>query len=141
MDFVRLFIIALFTFGGLLLVEFGINMTIIFKSFSVVFRKFNCTNVMASGGFPGKGDGQGSGGYPGKGIGQGSGKNVHWLAQDVRQTRPGLTWKPAVRPKPRKTVECRNCSDLCCSLSRELFSEAFNLRVVDMSRKVSLLLI
>ena len=111
----------------------------IFKSFSVVIHKLDRNYVMASAGAPGKGDGQG-GGAPGKGHGQGGGRNVTWLAEDVRNTRPGFTRKPATRPKPRKTVKCRNCSDLCCSLSRELVCEVFNLGVVDMSRKVSLLL-
>ena len=91
---------------------------------------------MASAGVGGQGDGAG-----GKGNGQGGGENITWLAEDRRYSKSGATGKPAARPRPKRTVKCRNCGDLCCSLARELVCEAFKLGVVDMSRKVSLFLI
>ena len=81
-----------------------------------------------------------SGGFSGKGNGEGDGKRVHWLAEDVCQTIQGSEGKPAAKPRTRKSLDCRNCGDLCCSLSRALVSEAFELGVIDMSRKVSLIL-
>ena len=113
-------------------------MAIFFKSFSVVFCKFNHYHVMATAGSGagGKGDGQG-GGWSGKGHGQGGGREVVWPAEDYRNTKPGVARKPVTRNKTRKPVKCRNCGDLCCSLARELVCEAFKLGVVDMSRKVS----
>ena len=92
---------------------------------------------MASAGVGGQGDGAG-----GKGNGQGCGEDVTWLAEDRRYSKSaGATGKPAAKPKPKMTIKCRNCGDLCCSLARELVCEAFKLGVVDMSRKVSLFLI
>ena len=92
---------------------------------------------MASGGVGGQGDGAG-----GKATGKGCGEDVTWLAEDRRYSKSaGAVGKPATKPKPRRTVKCRNCGDLCCSLARELVCEAFKLGVVDMSRKVSLFLI
>ena len=113
-------------------------MATILKSFSVVIHKFDCDLVMASAGAGGlgKGDGQG-GGSSGKGHRQGGGRDVDWPAKDVRITNQGSARKPAPRSKPKKTVKCRNCGNICCSLARELVCEAFKLGVVDMSRKVS----
>ena len=88
---------------------------------------------MASAGVGGQGGGAG-----GKDNGQGGGEHVTWLAEDRRYTKSGNTGSSAARPRPKRTVKCRNCGDLCCSLARELVCEAFKLGVVDMSRKVSL---
>ena len=108
-------------------------MAIFFKSFSVVFRKFNHYHVMATAGSGagGKGDGQG-GGWSGKGHGQGGSREVVWPAEDSRYTKPSSARKQAPRSRPKNTIKC--------SLARELVCEAFKLGVVDMSRKVSLYL-
>ena len=81
-----------------------------------------------------------SGGFSGKGSGKRDSQKVHWLAEDVRHTLRGSEGKPAAKPRTKQSLDCRNCGDLCCSLSRTLVSEAFELGVIDMSRKVSLIL-
>ena len=74
----------------------------------------------------------------GKVSGKGRGDQVRWLARDIRQTDQVSEGKPAIQPRPRKLPDCRNCADLCCGLSRALVTEAFELGVTSMSRKVSL---
>ena len=63
-------------------------MAIFFKSFSVVFCKFNHYHVMVTvgSGGGGKGDGQG-GGWSGKGNGQGGGRDVVWPAEDYNNIK------------------------------------------------------
>ena len=79
------------------------------------------------------------GGKAGKG-GKGSSDNqVKWLARDCREehrAKPGA--KVQQKPRTQKVPECRNCEDICCGVSRALISEAFDLGVITVSRKVSL---
>ena len=81
-------------------------MAIFFKSFSVVFCKFNHYHVMVTvgSGGGGKGDGQG-GGWSGKGNGQGGGRDVVWPAEDYSNIKLGHSKKSVFKYKTRILVK------------------------------------
>ena len=67
------------------------------------------------------------------------GKSTKWPGRDCRPQYggPGARPRPQAKPAKKRGKEiCPVCMGVCCSLSRDLYAEAFNLGCIDISPKV-----
>ena len=63
-------------------------------------------------------------------------EKVKWPAQDWKLT--GAKPRSQPKPKPKRSMDiCSLCARICCGTARELIAEAFGLRRIQLSPKVS----